>query len=93
MEKEEYFNETAAKDCIINGRSYRAGDILRTVLIRPSEADILNVDAKNDKNKNPHEPSGQFLYVKAPVKVEETEEVVEETEEVKKPGRPIKAGK
>lgn len=45
MFEEKNFNEVAAKDGIFGGKAYRKGEIIRTVRIRESEAELLNIDS------------------------------------------------
>lgn len=46
MFKEKNFNEVAAKDGIFNGKAFRKGEKIRTIRIRESEAELMNVDSK-----------------------------------------------
>lgn len=46
MFEEKNFNEVAAKDGIFNSKAFRKGEKIRTIRIRESEAELMNVDSK-----------------------------------------------
>jgi len=46
MFEEKNFNEVASKDGIFGGKAFRKGEKIRTIRVRESEAELMNIDSK-----------------------------------------------